>query len=458
MTPQGCYVPTYTSQENCFGVYHKMASSKEECLATTGCNTYNSIRVLSPLSTEECRACGHETFSYYRWTPGHWVSGTPVKLTWKKRQVIPLYDWDSTIDFELIQNIFLKSVQGSLFSDLKSQTLCDFNARKEVLQVIACACSEDGSPDCFSSSSKAIESGSGRPCIGLGSEIQNSVSSVTVSDSASKSPSHFSSPSSCSSCRFSHSVTVSEESAQRCVSITLSLISYLSMKQPEQLPFSPLTRIREYNSFEIVLNKDHAIVGRLMSDGVLLEMDGSLTSFQICLQVSEEADEPSSSSKFSHWDLGVPQADDEDFLTPLGLSPETKKLNNKTPATHCFEVLNPKQKESYFLIVRSKNFKKEDGSLYGKESIAWWVFAGIYSLLGFLSLAAVALHFLGYKIHLYFVGIFVSLAALCTIRAVYFYLVAFEGLKVLPFPILLPLPLPHHNNHTISYTFFCSFR
>jgi len=78
-----------------------------------------------------------------------------------------------------------------------------------------------------------------------------------------------------------------------------------SKQVPDQVSFSPLTRfpldlfvdistvfwrltlsrIRDYKGFNIAVNDDHAIVGRVMSDGVLITLDSSIESYELCIRV-----------------------------------------------------------------------------------------------------------------------------------------------------------------------------
>jgi hypothetical protein len=123
---------------------------------------------------------------------------------------------------------------------------------------------------------------------------------------------------------------------------------------------------------------------------------------------------------FDRWDLAVPSEDFDEFLTPLGLSPLTNKdldeikVGKQERKMYCFKVEEPKAKQTYFLVSRQDKWEKEDGSLYGSESAAWWTFAALYTVLAFLSLVIVFLTYLGYPLHFYFVGMFLFLVGKST--------------------------------------------
>jgi hypothetical protein len=106
---------------------------------------------------------------------------------------------------------------------------------------------------CFDQRLDVIETGAGRPCVGLGSNIQNFYSSVIVPESALDVDKH-----------------EEDEGNGRCVDVTISSRSIFSVEQPEQVPFSPLTKVRNFDSFDIARNEDGAIVGRCVGFLLLL--------------------------------------------------------------------------------------------------------------------------------------------------------------------------------------------
>jgi hypothetical protein len=317
--------------------------------------------------------------------------------------LVSLFQWAPTVDFISLQSILVESIQATVISDLRSQALCDFSARSTIFEVVSCSCSrEEGGKDCFGGSSKAVESGSGRPCIGIGSTIQNPLATVLISDDA-----------------------ISIYASSRCTPVTLYTESIFNLEKGKQASFSPLTKVRQYDSFNIVLNNDRAIVGRVISDGLKVVIEGELESFKLCLQVSDNAgDIP---SNFDHWDVGTLRSDDE-FLKPLGLSPYNVTLEASDAKRYCFEIEDPtpegKKSQTYHLIARLEEYENKDGSLYGSEAAAWWTFAALYTVLAFFSLLTFVLHFFGYPLHFYFLGLFLFFFFMCVIRAVYFYLLA----------------------------------
>jgi len=154
-----------------------------------------------------------------------------------------------------------------------------------------------------------------------------------------------------------------------------------------------------------------------MSDGLLVDMDGDLEEYRVCLSRLDEMGQPK--SKFEVWDIGVPRSDDDEFLRALELKP-----SKRDDGTYCFKVKNPKQKQTYFLIARVDDPASEDGSLYGSEAAAWWTFAALYTVLAILTALTFLAHFAGYPLHYYFSGLFLFLTVMCTVRAIYFYSLA----------------------------------
>jgi hypothetical protein len=400
MVPQGCAPLGYLDKETCLNTsstfWHPLSSTKEECLSATGCVTFDQINVLAQLPKSECSACGKDTKVIFHWTEAKWTTATPTNLQWQKREVVSLYQWAPTIDFISMQSVLLESIQATVISDLRSQALCDFSGRSIIFEVVSCACG--GGKDCFGDSSKLVESGSGRPCVGLGSTIQNPLATVLISEDA-----------------------VSRDASERCTLVTLYTESIFNLEQGKQASFSPLTKVRQYDSFNIVLNKDEAIVGRVMSDGLEIDIEGELKSFKLCLQVSNDAGKIP--SNFDQWDVGTP-GNDKEFLRPLGLSPYNITLEASGAKRYCFEIENPKDSQTFYLIARLEDYEDKDGSLYGSEAAAWWTFAALYTVLAIFTLITFVLHFFGFPLHFYFLGLFIFFFIMCVIRAIYFYLLA----------------------------------
>jgi hypothetical protein len=451
--PLGCTPFDYVDKATCLSTpdsyWYPLSTSKEECLSATGCASFDQINVYSQIPEDECSGCGVQTGVVFHWTPAKvsvflrkslsvpvpiyyffsllsychpvlalvsfyrlhpffpkWTTATPTKLQWQKREVVPLFQWAPTIDFFSLQSVLVESIQATVISDLRSQSLCDFSARSTIFEVVACDCS--GGKGCFGESSKLVESGSGRPCVGIGSTIQNPLATVLISENA-----------------------VSRDAAERCTPVTLYTESIFSLEQGKQASFSPLTKVQQYDNFNVVVNKDKAIVGRVMSDGLKVEIKGELKSFKLCLQVSEEAGK--APKEFDNWDLGTPigggQKDKHSkFLKPLGLSPYKVTVEESGSKRYCFDIENPEEISSrvYHLILRIQNYKDKDGSLYGSEAAAWWAFAALYTILAVFSLLTFILHFFGYPLHFYFLGLFLFFFFMCVIRAVYFFLLAAE--------------------------------
>jgi hypothetical protein len=397
LTPEGC--ATAGTEASCPGTgghWRALASSKKECERSQGCAIYYQVDAFAPMTSKNCDKCGKETDSYYEWRNAKWIQGQPIKLTWKKREVVSLYEWRPTIDFDILYSLLSASIESTIFADLSSQAFCDFNAQSTILEVVSCSCdSTQDSSSCFQENSKEVVVGAGIPCIGLGSDVQTAFSSVSVSEDA-----------------------VDLDSSERCVTMILSFRSIFTLQKSEQQPFSPLLRVREFDSFNVVRNGDKAIVGRVMSNGVVIDKTSKLDSYEVCLVRSDASGKPK--EKFDTWDLGVIfKLNGEEFLKPLGV-----KVKNQKGDTICFEVENPKDSETYFLILREHDWEKTSGSLYGSQSAAWWTFAALYTFLAVMTVITVILHFFGFKLHFYFLGLFCSLAVMCIIRAIYFYLLA----------------------------------
>jgi len=314
-----------------------------------------------------------------------------------------LNKWSLGVDFSSLYQYLIGAASATVLADLQSQALCDFNAQSVPIEVTSCACSDDGSNNdnsrsCFLDSNKPLQTGKGQPCIGLGARVQTYESSITISDTA-----------------------VDTDSPKRCVQVTLSAVSVYSYEQPAQIAFSPLTKVRDYDSFNIVINSDKAIVGRVMSNGLLVEMNGEVNSYTVCLTKLDELDS-SSSRHFDTWDLGVPHKNDNNqFLKALLLKPTRNDDNDNI---YCFVVDDPERVNTYFLIKTVSNPRGKDGSLYGSESRAWWAFAALYTFLSIATMLTFLSHFFGFKLHFYFLGLFFFLMLMCTIRGVYFFLLA----------------------------------
>jgi len=240
-----------------------------------------------------------EGLSYYQST----LSISISILTLEKTE---LNNWKRTIDWPVLHSALVDSVSATVLTDIRSGVVCSFNARANLLETVTCACldsNEDNVVKCFDQQT-SIQTGTGEACIALETVIQTTTGSVEFADDS-----------------------VSRDSDTRCVSISVYSSSIYTLEQPEQVAYSPLSRVRDYDSFNVVLNDDNAIVGRVMSDGFEIKASDakSLTYYNLCVRLSSNSGDPPSS--FDVWDFGYRKGD---FLVAMDVKVSNRQDDGKT--------------------------------------------------------------------------------------------------------------------------------
>lgn len=98
-------------------------------------------------------------------------------MKWVKREVVELYEWSPTFDFDSFQTALESAIQESTFGSLRSGVICNYNAQSTILKSVSCACEFGESIDesdlqsCFPQQD-VNPGGEGLACIGLASRIQ----------------------------------------------------------------------------------------------------------------------------------------------------------------------------------------------------------------------------------------------------------------------------------------------
>eukprot|EP01102_Stenamoeba_stenopodia_P007470 TRINITY_DN2092_c0_g2_i1.p1 TRINITY_DN2092_c0_g2~~TRINITY_DN2092_c0_g2_i1.p1 ORF type:complete len:1763 (-),score=374.29 TRINITY_DN2092_c0_g2_i1:1009-6297(-) len=400
-SPEGCY--SFQNASVCTstgGVFHSLAMTKDECLGGKGCTSDPQLRSLFVMNARECKKCNRTRESFYDWTPGYPVKAKSVSLQWKQRTAEDVNAWKKTIDWNKFYSTIVDSISAAVLTDIRSGVVCSFNARANLLETITCACmdsNKDTVSSCFTQET-SIQTGTGEACIALDTIIQTTTGSVAFSKSS-----------------------VSKDSNQRCASISVYSSSIYTLEQPEQIAYSPLSRVRDYDSFNIVLNDDNAIVGRMMSDGFEVKTSGAdLQFYTLCLRLSSNSGSPPSS--FDVWDFGYR---DGQFLVAMEVN-----VRRKFDDLYCGEIRNPETDRDYFLIKRMDNYKDQSGSLYSDgETACWWVFAAAFTVLAVFGVGMIVAHYLGMSLHYYFRFAMLAFSVMATTRAIYFYLLAARVLE-----------------------------
>ena len=314
-----------------------------------------------------------------------------------------LNDWSTTVDWKKLSEDIIDSISSSVLTDIRSGVVCSFNAKANILKTVRCAClsNEDDIASCFTQQD-TVQTGTGEACIALQSTIQTATGSLEFDGD-----------------------NIDPNSKQRCAEITVYSSSIYTLEQPEQVAFSPLSRVRNYDSFNVVLNDDDAIVGRVMSDGFEVQYSGAtILHYHLCIrQNPSSGDAPSS---FDVWDFAERKGD---FLTPLEVKLEREPNEDGSsfhhmkcllyhlidfylsfPLVYCGAIEDPANNKEYFLIKRMDNYKDQSGSLYSDgETGCWWFFAAAFTVLAIWALMMIAAHYLdnGFALH-YYVSFFSS--------------------------------------------------
>jgi hypothetical protein len=125
-TPNGCLDYSLT-KEDCPGIWIEPAMNESSCLSPQGCwdwRRLDTIALLQAWSPKDYNSCISEYNqgsweSFYDWTPAVWFVGQQRPLKWLQREVNTKNQWNTTIDFSLVQQMYQNSGSAQIAFQIK---------------------------------------------------------------------------------------------------------------------------------------------------------------------------------------------------------------------------------------------------------------------------------------------------------------------------------------------------
>eukprot|EP01124_Arcella_intermedia_P002837 TRINITY_DN11544_c0_g1_i1.p1 TRINITY_DN11544_c0_g1~~TRINITY_DN11544_c0_g1_i1.p1 ORF type:complete len:1066 (-),score=124.45 TRINITY_DN11544_c0_g1_i1:22-3141(-) len=252
--PYACADSLYQNETACLevgGTWREPAYTRENCLSFQINNSSYGV-YLSDLETftripeDVGLTCGLEVLPYVTWTGATTNRGQIQQLVWIKREYNSSNSITNTIDYHFLDTS-IDSAIGEIFSyAYVTEGLCRYIQSSTLISEIACL---KDSKDCKESTFNApVQSGVGLVCSGLPTLIQNDYYDVFIG-------------------------AASLPAAASCDSVGLYSISSSQFQNLKGLRLSSeIFKPAVPNPISVVLNSNGALVGQLVSNGMLFKM------------------------------------------------------------------------------------------------------------------------------------------------------------------------------------------
>ncbi|EGC30387.1 hypothetical protein DICPUDRAFT_4515, partial [Dictyostelium purpureum] len=417
-SPEGCYYYTpahFTKavcEANVGSKWWTPALTKEECISKYGCSTMldsNSAALpfnfkFNEMNKEMCYGCDesfNEWVQKYNWTAGTWKPGIYVKPKWINNQYISNKINPNTFNYQLFYKSIEKTVEYQIAEFYRTESICRNERSQLSIEQIICSCNENNDisqgnvSQCFQSSVAPLIVQT-KVCTGLITDVIFGFGKVLFDENAIN---------------------------QTCQTITLSHVSKQGYTSsiPESLA-SNFVSYKKPPSFALS-NIKNAIIGYLMSDGIMIHSSEGINDVEICFIKSILG---SSDGDFPVLDVAL-QINNQ--TSPLELP--SGHINSTDSIYICLMVSNvPKGDPTYFLISRinEKDWKTKTKELFDKETKAMmYILAVIFLLVSLFGLYEIITIIIFYfkKIIIQFQliqSLIIIVTLFILIRTIYFFL------------------------------------
>lgn len=288
-TKMGCVDYTITTVEGCStagGTWQERAFTESDCLGHgTGCAEQKYWQ-LSPKSSGDCIGCGGTPEPYYRWTPGHWITGQMIPLEWKSRQFASINRWQPTLNWTRLHTEVESVATIVLAKTIKTSLMCKLNPIASIYKQIVCAL-DTNTDTC--SEEQSIRIGEQDIFSGLSRTIEWSGITVHVADD------------SVSSTQDTGEIVALKHTTS--ISISAETVSRRRNPNLARSPYDP-------SPYEVVTNHVDYIVGQLISDGVTLIIPEE-TTINVCIDIDgdipEDPEEIYPTLDFAGYNASIPK-------------------------------------------------------------------------------------------------------------------------------------------------------
>jgi len=414
-SPMGCYDPSSLTPAGCEavgGVWWLPATSQTECLSHMGCNELDInpaaestfIHTYSPKNQDKCNLCSENYQSYFSWTSAKTTTGNYLSLQTIPKNFGSLYTWSDTLDFTAFQTSVLNAANAHLVLLAKSGATCRFERLSAPLTSVTCDCT--GQANCFVANA-AVPASAGQVCNGESPVIQSSISSLTFAATS---------------------------VASDCESVQVSEISRESFRGvPPQRLSSNFIGLNEF-TFYAVKNDKGAVVGQIVSDGVLISVGSGnvVTDVIVCLKASIN-------SNYPVLDFG---SSDSDFTNVKPLNIPVTYSNGQLCAT----IPSIKVSKNLFGVIHIANWEAEPKrSMSSTNAALAYTLGALFTVATLLALIEFGFAAYRNRKSIFRVPVIYSFAfyAFTQIRMIYFFLIpsnTFESSAVTDY-VLVVLPM-----------------
>ncbi|EGC40405.1 hypothetical protein DICPUDRAFT_96277 [Dictyostelium purpureum] len=342
-SPLGCYLFTAPmNKEQCSEAgfkWWKPSINKDECLSHLGCkilvpfgSSYSFY--FNGMDKDQCLNCNNslnEFTNKFAWEEGEWLPGIYVSTQWFTTPTPYVSNQiKKTFNYELFYSNIKKAL-GSQNSELyRTESLCRIERIRKSLDSLVCSCGDGSS--CFESSIPVI--GITKVCPSLQSNFSFEIGRLEFSN---------------------------DSIQQTCQTLTISQINkgiYTSTVSD-----SLASNFVSYNKPDnfAVLNSKKAIIGTLISDGIMISSRSGISNINICFKISTLSE--TINKKYTVLDIAI-QKENQSIPTPLNLD------SYKVSDFYCTNVLNvPEGNPIYFQINRLVNWENNKKELFDQQTI-----------------------------------------------------------------------------------------
>lgn len=420
-TPYGCMYYKYAATHNCSEVYGETAfewkffTTQSECERQTGCwqiideLSRKNDHTWSHKNAADCAAIGGETKPLSNWHAGVWRGGIARPMTWlpTKSDLIQ-YPMQKTFNLLKFGTGLQYAIDSAYSIPQVSETYCRYNTLRQALGPVLCTCAPDGAKDesCFQAD--AISSGDAETDAALSASATATICEGSGYTTETAAPVR---------------VTFDRRTVSGCAPAYINIHPSSNYAQNSGAALSTFlldfTVSRPYQ----FVNKNGALVGQILGDGVIVKADFELRNITICTN-------PFSGSKvtnkhYNTYDFAKVWIGDDAIETPQPMYLRNAYYNKDADAV-CGTIERLDGDHAYYPIIRLKNAetKKKNDFPAGE--------AGFYGIMCILYLAAAILaawRFLATVLAGTFaprntqVWIFLTICVMMSIRALYIILI-----------------------------------
>lgn len=262
------------------GTWYIKPVDQVQCENPTLCNTprytgqrsavwESNYQYLSQFPSQfNCEACGGDIRPVNKWIPHQWLPGQSRPLAWVERQKVPVYAFETSLDFANFSNTILKASQSTTAFQTLNALQCSYGNQKSQIGRLTCDCLDGLEREiCFQQDAIA-PIGQGRFCPFTGNRIVSPPFSIESTEAS-----------------------LTSDVQYQCIDFQISKIAAQIFDPPPAvsvtIAFKKRAQGQPQGAYATVFNAKEALVGSVVGDGIQIQFADrasavSVRNFVLC--------------------------------------------------------------------------------------------------------------------------------------------------------------------------------